>query len=305
MTLSAEASYTDGIEKVEFYEGTTKIGEATTAPYSYIWADAPVGSHSVTAKAYAVGRRHGRFIRRNVHCQCAERASGCQHYIAARSLSDGRRPTVPIIVEATDPDGEIVSVDFYCGTTKLETVTKPIDGTYSGTFAPLEPGTYVVTAIATDDRGGIMGGQSLQIEVGDAPLGEDIFYQYAFDDYTGTGKPSGLNVDLTGGSASAVPAPNKPEWGNCVKLDNKFSVSIHMPTPNPNSGIIVAEGDFMFERLRQQTHAVPPALYIVRGAHCRKFCRQKAISLSQRTAALQSAIPLCESKKMSGITSKR
>lgn len=92
VTLSAEASYTDGIEKVEFYEGTTKIGEATTAPYSYIWADAPVGSHSVTAKAYAVGGRHGRFIRRNVHCQCAERASGCQHYIAARSPSDGRRP---------------------------------------------------------------------------------------------------------------------------------------------------------------------------------------------------------------------
>ena len=247
VTLSAEASYTDGIEKVEFYEGTTKIGEATTAPYSYIWADAPVGSHSVTAKAYAVGggTADSSAVTFTVSAPNVRPVVNITSPLDHHLMGVGQ--TVPIIVEATDPDGEIVSVDFYCGTTKLETVTKPIDGTYSGTFAPLEPGTYVVTAIATDDRGGIMGGQSLQIEVGDAPLGEDIFYQYAFDDYTGTGKPSGLNVDLTGGSASAVPAPNKPEWGNCVKLDNKFSVSIHMPTPNPNSGIIVAEGDFMFE----------------------------------------------------------
>ncbi len=170
MTLSAEASYTDGIEKVEFYEGTTKIGEATTAPYSYIWADAPVGSHSVTAKAYAVGggTADSSAVTFTVSAPnvrpVVNITSPPDHYLM------GVGQTVPIIVEATDPDGEIVSVDFYCGTTKLETVTKPIDGTYSGTFAPLEPGTYVVTAIATDDRGGIMGGQSLQIEVGDAPL---------------------------------------------------------------------------------------------------------------------------------------
>ena len=51
VTLTATASDTDGtIVKVEFYDGTSKIGEDTTAPYSLVWT-ATGGVHSITAKA--------------------------------------------------------------------------------------------------------------------------------------------------------------------------------------------------------------------------------------------------------------
>jgi uncharacterized repeat protein (TIGR01451 family) len=52
ITLSANAADSDGtIAKVEFYKGTTLIGTSTTAPYSFIWNGATVGSYSLTAKA--------------------------------------------------------------------------------------------------------------------------------------------------------------------------------------------------------------------------------------------------------------
>ena len=50
--LNATASDVDGsVAKVEFYAGTTKVGEDLTAPYSFTWSGAMAGSYSLTAKA--------------------------------------------------------------------------------------------------------------------------------------------------------------------------------------------------------------------------------------------------------------
>lgn len=52
LTISATASDSDGtVAVVQFYQGGTKLGEDTTAPYSYIWAGVPAGSYSLTAWA--------------------------------------------------------------------------------------------------------------------------------------------------------------------------------------------------------------------------------------------------------------
>jgi len=52
ITIEASASDSDGVvEKVEFYEGGTKLGEDTSAPYSYQWSGVSAGSYSLTAKA--------------------------------------------------------------------------------------------------------------------------------------------------------------------------------------------------------------------------------------------------------------
>lgn len=52
LEITANASDFDGtITKVEFYEGTTKLGEDTTQPYSYTWNNIAVGAYSLTAKA--------------------------------------------------------------------------------------------------------------------------------------------------------------------------------------------------------------------------------------------------------------
>ncbi|HXU06142.1 MAG TPA: galactose oxidase-like domain-containing protein, partial [Polyangia bacterium] len=50
--LAANASDTDGsVTKVEFFNGQTKLGEDTTAPYTFTWSDVGAGSYSLTARA--------------------------------------------------------------------------------------------------------------------------------------------------------------------------------------------------------------------------------------------------------------
>ncbi|MDA3882083.1 MAG: pectinesterase family protein [Bacteroidales bacterium] len=52
ITITASAIASDGtISKVEFYNGSTKLGEATAAPYSFTWNNVLVGSYTITAVA--------------------------------------------------------------------------------------------------------------------------------------------------------------------------------------------------------------------------------------------------------------
>jgi|GEM_PF-1013763 len=53
ITLTATATTTNGtITKVEFYNGTTLIGTATSSPYTVSWTGAPAGPNQIIAKAY-------------------------------------------------------------------------------------------------------------------------------------------------------------------------------------------------------------------------------------------------------------
>ncbi|WP_166648133.1 Ig-like domain-containing protein [Hymenobacter sp. UV11] len=52
INLAATAADADGtVTKVEFYQGTTKLGEDTTAPYTYAWTGVVTGSYVLTAVA--------------------------------------------------------------------------------------------------------------------------------------------------------------------------------------------------------------------------------------------------------------
>jgi hypothetical protein len=52
ITLTANATDSDGsVTKVEFYQGTTLLGQALTAPYTYTWTGVPGDAYSLTAKA--------------------------------------------------------------------------------------------------------------------------------------------------------------------------------------------------------------------------------------------------------------
>ena len=53
ISLMVTAADSDGtVSKVEFYNGATLLGTATTAPYSYTWTSVTAGSYTLTAKAY-------------------------------------------------------------------------------------------------------------------------------------------------------------------------------------------------------------------------------------------------------------
>ena len=52
VTLAATASDVDGtVAKVEFYSGSTKVGEATQTPYSFGWQNVPEGNYRLIARA--------------------------------------------------------------------------------------------------------------------------------------------------------------------------------------------------------------------------------------------------------------
>ncbi len=51
VTLSAMASDSNGVALVEFFEEATLIGSTTTSPFNYVWTNAPVGNHRLTARA--------------------------------------------------------------------------------------------------------------------------------------------------------------------------------------------------------------------------------------------------------------
>ena len=52
ITLTATATDADGsVAKVEFYDGSTKLGEGTGSPYALSWTPTTNGAHSLTARA--------------------------------------------------------------------------------------------------------------------------------------------------------------------------------------------------------------------------------------------------------------
>jgi hypothetical protein len=52
ITILANASDSDGtVVKVEFYSGSTRLGQALTAPYSFNWTNAPTGNRVLSAVA--------------------------------------------------------------------------------------------------------------------------------------------------------------------------------------------------------------------------------------------------------------
>jgi hypothetical protein len=52
ISVAATASDSDGrVVRVEFFDGSTKIGEATGSPYSLQWTDVAAGTHRLTVKA--------------------------------------------------------------------------------------------------------------------------------------------------------------------------------------------------------------------------------------------------------------
>ncbi len=51
ITLTATATDPEGMQKVEFYNGPTKISEDNWPPYSWTWHNPPVGTHTLTARA--------------------------------------------------------------------------------------------------------------------------------------------------------------------------------------------------------------------------------------------------------------
>ena len=152
VNLAATASDADGtVTKVEFFNGSAKLGEDATAPYGFTWSSVPAGNYTLTARATDnLGA---------ITTSVASRITVGGNTPPAVSITaptDGAvfawKPTIPVTATASDPDGNVTRVEFRDGTTLLSTdATAP----YSFTWRNVPTGSHVLTARATDNGGAV------------------------------------------------------------------------------------------------------------------------------------------------------
>jgi hypothetical protein len=151
-SISATASDPDGtVMKVEFFNGAAKLGEDTTAPYSFTWSGVAAGTYTLTARATddLGATTTSAESRITVSANTPPTAN-------ITSLADGAafawKPTITVTATASDPDGNVTKVEFRDGTTVLGQDTS---APYSFTWRNVKSGGHTLTARATDNAGAV------------------------------------------------------------------------------------------------------------------------------------------------------
>ncbi|MEO7411822.1 MAG: Ig-like domain-containing protein [Opitutaceae bacterium] len=158
--LMASASDADGsVERVRFYRDALLIGESTAAPFQFAITDLVPGSYSFTAKATDNSGAS------TISAAVSVIVNALPVVVMSASVS-GNEATAPasfaLAASASDPDGSIVQIEFYRGETKLGTRTAP---PYTFEWTDVPAGTYLLSAVATDNRGGSAVSSALSVEV--------------------------------------------------------------------------------------------------------------------------------------------
>lgn len=163
IAISANASDTDGaIAKVEFFQGSTKLGEDVTAPYTYNWTGVAAGNYALTAKA--TDDKGASTISAAVNITVGGGGNQAPT-VTITSPRQGQKFTIyqnPIKLEAiaNDADGEVKKVEFYVGAIKVgEDRTAP----YTYSWWKIRPGTYSITAKATDNEGAVTTSEAIVV----------------------------------------------------------------------------------------------------------------------------------------------
>lgn len=169
-TLVAAASATNAtIAKVDFYEfcftgsdcfcssppqeclvngGQRLIGTSTAPPYSLSLANVALGGHRYIAGATDSNGALGVSATVTVTVNSPPAVSITS---PASGATFNAPADITITASASDSDGTVAKVDFYQRTTLLGTSTA---APYSFAWTGVAAGSYSLTAVATDDRGG-------------------------------------------------------------------------------------------------------------------------------------------------------
>src|SRR5690606_35645876 len=153
VVIQVDASDSDGaISKVEFFNGTTKLGEDLSSPYSYTWTNVPAGNHTITARA--TDNKSATTISKPVTISVAaeNKLPLVQLTAPQQNAKFNRGATVSLSASASDSDGSITKVEFYAGSTLLGQDTS---SPYSYSWTNVPAGTYNLTAKAYDNRSGV------------------------------------------------------------------------------------------------------------------------------------------------------
>jgi YD repeat-containing protein len=187
VTLTANASDSDGtVSKVEFFQGSVKLGEDTSAPYSFSWTNVAAGSYALTARATdnggAIATSSSVNITVNVPNQAPVANAGGPYTGTTGTAVQFNGGS------SSDADGIISSYQWNFG-----------DGTSAGsgvspTHTYSTAGTKTVTLTVTDNNGATNSATTTATIANRPPVAN------AGGAYTGT--TTGTAVSLSGSSSS-------------------------------------------------------------------------------------------------------
>lgn len=153
VTIDAYAVDPDGsVVKVEFYNGTTKLGERTSPPWTFSWKDVGEGTYSITAAATDNSNAKAVSAAVSVVVEKAAQSVNQAPSVTISSPllnSNFEAPaTVALTADATDPDGTVTKVEYLISGEKVgESFTPP----FSFYFRCDTAGTFEITARAFDN----------------------------------------------------------------------------------------------------------------------------------------------------------
>jgi glucose/arabinose dehydrogenase len=150
ITVTAHANDGDGtVSKVEFYNGATKLGEASTVPYSFSWSNVAIGNYQITTKVFDNTGASANSTAVSIAVKAPNQAPTVRLTSPANNASFTAPANVVLTAEALDTDGSVSKVEFYNGTTKMgEDLTEP----YSYTWNNVAAGKYTFSARAIDNQ---------------------------------------------------------------------------------------------------------------------------------------------------------
>ncbi len=316
ITITANASDPDGsVTKVEFYDGGTKLGEDTTAPYEYVLQNAAVGSHTLTAKATDNESATKTSSAISITVSGGDNSAPTVSITSpANNSTANEGSSITVTADASDSDGTITKVEFFNGTTKLgEDTTSP----YSFVITNAVAGTYSLTATATDNDNATGTSSAVSVTViGDTTDdcdgiaawsstttyfgGENVAYnntQYRAkwwtlnqtpDTHSGDGQPWESIGACTGGGGNVVPTVSITSPANGTSFNEGDSIAI-TATASDSDGTI-AKVEFFNGSTKLGEDTTSPYNYTITNAAAGSYTLSAKATDNENAATTSSTV---------------
>ena len=230
INLTATANDADGsIARVEFFQGNTKLGEDTSAPYELAWTGVGTGSYALSA--VAVDNSDATALSNIVNVSVTN-PNNVLPTVEITAPVEGASFTAPanitINANAADTDGTVTKVEFYQGATLLgEDASAP----YSFAWNGVALGSYALTAKAYDNDGGIVTSSVVNVAVA-LPTGFQFSTSYAQNfngmGTAGTVPPQHWSVKNDSGGSNTT-------WASSITLGTMVNAAGALTaTPTPS-----------------------------------------------------------------------
>ena len=149
VTVTATATDSLGISKVDFYQGVTKLYTATTSPYSFLWGSVPGGSYQLSAVATDLGGLAATSAVVNITVTNDLPPVVSLTY-PANNQTFAAPTNITLTATASDADGTVTNVEFYAGGAKIgQSTSTP----YNMVWSVASGGSSQLYAVAIDNAG--------------------------------------------------------------------------------------------------------------------------------------------------------